>query len=119
MREANRISSIAHISLMKNAVLGMNECELEALFTYETQRRGCRHQAYGCICGGGTNSSVLHYVNNDKVTQSNFNREHSQMREALNCRSAKYIRILYRAFAQTHSTHSQMLRASANLRIND
>jgi len=66
MREANRISSIAHISVMKNAELGMNECEIEALFTFETQRRGCRHQAYGCICGGGTNASVLHYVNNDK-----------------------------------------------------
>ncbi|PRP83816.1 xaa-Pro dipeptidase [Planoprotostelium fungivorum] len=66
MREANRISSLAHISIMKNARQGMNECEFEALFSYETMRRGCKHQAYGCICGGGTSASILHYVKNDK-----------------------------------------------------
>eukprot|EP01117_Protostelium_nocturnum_P000022 TRINITY_DN1007_c0_g1_i1.p1 TRINITY_DN1007_c0_g1~~TRINITY_DN1007_c0_g1_i1.p1 ORF type:complete len:486 (-),score=189.59 TRINITY_DN1007_c0_g1_i1:22-1410(-) len=68
MREANRISSNAHIQLMKDARPGMNEGELEALFAYETSRRGCKHQAYGCICGSGTSSSILHYTRNDKWT---------------------------------------------------
>ena len=44
------------------------EYELEAAFQHECSLRGARHQAYSAIVGGGNNSTVLHYVdNNDEL----------------------------------------------------
>jgi len=68
MREAAEISARAHMSLMKACKVGLQEYELEALFTYECLRNGCRALAYMPIVGGGENACTLHYVeNNDKL----------------------------------------------------
>lgn len=66
MRYANQVSSNAHIALMKSVKPKLWEYQLEALFLFETDKCSLRKQAYEPICGSGTNSAVLHYINNDK-----------------------------------------------------
>ncbi|KAI9230092.1 MAG: peptidase M24, structural domain-containing protein [Piptocephalis tieghemiana] len=65
LRYANKISSDAHIALMRAAKRATNERELDALFRYETAKVGGRFQAYLPIVGSGTNASILHYGQND------------------------------------------------------
>ena len=74
MRYINKISSLAHLEVMKRCHPGMKEYELEALFLYLTYKNGrCRHQSYTCICAGGCNSAILHYPHNDKeITDGNL-----------------------------------------------
>lgn len=66
IREANRLSSLAHIKLMKASKRGTHktEHELFALFLYETTKRGSFHQAYHPICASGCHAAALHYVKN-------------------------------------------------------
>ena len=62
LRYAARVSTNAHIEVMKRARPGMKEYQLEALFMYNCYYfGGCRHVAYTCICGTGSNSAILHY----------------------------------------------------------
>lgn len=62
MRHVNRLSSLAHINVMRNCKPGMMEFQLEALFlSYTHFEGGCRYQAYTCICGTGENGAILHY----------------------------------------------------------
>lgn len=72
LRYANKVSSDAHIAVMKAIRPGMKEYQCEAVFLYNTYYHGgCRHVSYTCICGSGDNGSVLHYGHasapNDKV----------------------------------------------------
>ena len=67
MREAGRITSVAHKRAMAAAKPGMTETELEAELTYEFMRNGARSSAYPSIVGSGANSCILHYVDNDAV----------------------------------------------------
>ncbi|CAL8096915.1 unnamed protein product [Orchesella dallaii] len=56
------VSSRAHIEVMKRVRSGMKEYQCEAIFQqYCYYHGGCRHCSYTCICGSGTNGSVLHY----------------------------------------------------------
>ncbi|KAI9033482.1 peptidase M24, structural domain-containing protein [Hyaloraphidium curvatum] len=66
LREANRLSSLAHIKLMRAAKRKTHttEHELYALFMYETTKRGSFHQAYHPICASGCHAAALHYVKN-------------------------------------------------------
>lgn len=62
MRYVSRVSSDAHVVVMRRARPGMYEYQCEAEFLREVYYNGgCRHVAYTCICGSGTNSAILHY----------------------------------------------------------
>ncbi|XP_058074056.1 uncharacterized protein LOC131222852 isoform X2 [Magnolia sinica] len=59
---ANDISSEAHIEVMRNIRVGMEEYQLESTFLHHVYMYGgCRHCSYTCICATGENSAVLHY----------------------------------------------------------
>jgi Xaa-Pro aminopeptidase len=63
MREAGRISSIAHQRAMRLARSGVSEFELEAELQHEFRRHGAE-PAYQPIIASGANACVLHYVEN-------------------------------------------------------
>ncbi|KAK9722260.1 hypothetical protein K7432_002801 [Basidiobolus ranarum] len=65
MRISNKISSDAHIALMKKIKPGMNERELQALFEYECNRHGSMRQAYLPIMAYSNNAATLHYGRNN------------------------------------------------------
>lgn len=66
MQKAVDISAYGHVRAMAVCKPGMNECELDAVLTYEFKRHGAPHAAYPSIVGSGKNTCVLHYVLNDK-----------------------------------------------------
>jgi len=62
MRYVARLSSEAHISVMRQARAGMYEYQLESLFLHHCYMwGGARHVSYTCICASGSSSAVLHY----------------------------------------------------------
>lgn len=65
MRKAARISAQAHIRAMKMCKPGMYEYQIEAEFLHEFRRHGSQYPAYPSIVGGGANSCVLHYIENN------------------------------------------------------
>ncbi|KAG0047988.1 hypothetical protein BGZ83_007077 [Gryganskiella cystojenkinii] len=75
MRKINHLSSNAHVKLMKEAKDCESEMELDALFRYETGRRGCRIQAYNPIIGVSANAATLHYGRNT----ASFNNDLGQL----------------------------------------
>ncbi|GAB5585713.1 hypothetical protein Unana1_00613 [Umbelopsis nana] len=73
MRMANKISSDAHIKLMKEAKAGLNEQQLHALFLYESARFGAFFQSYNPIVAAGSNAATLHYgKNNAGISKEQF-----------------------------------------------
>lgn len=64
MRKAANISAVAHKRAMQVTKPGMWEYEVEAEFLHEFRRNGC-DTAYNSIVGGGANSCILHYVDNN------------------------------------------------------
>jgi Xaa-Pro aminopeptidase len=67
MREACRITALAHTSAMKEVKPGMNEFEVEALIDYVFRKNGCARVGYGSIVAGGKNAACLHYRFNNEV----------------------------------------------------
>jgi len=62
LRYVNRVSSQAHVEVMRRVKPGVAEYQLEAAFLHEIYARGgCRFSAYTSICGCGPHSAVLHY----------------------------------------------------------
>lgn len=62
LRYAAKVSSEAHVSVMRLAQPGTCEYELEASFLHHVYAfGGCRHVSYTCICAAGPHASVLHY----------------------------------------------------------
>ncbi len=65
MREAARITAAAHLAAMGQVAQARNECEIDALLSYEFRRRGAWASAYNNIVAGGANACTLHYNDND------------------------------------------------------
>lgn len=65
MRKAAQISVQAHLRAMKICRPGLFEYELEAEILHEFYRNGSRSVAYNSIVGGGENSCILHYNDNN------------------------------------------------------
>ncbi|KAL5466817.1 hypothetical protein EMCRGX_G030968 [Ephydatia muelleri] len=62
LRYTNRISSLAHVKVMRAIRPGIKEYEMESLFQHTCYSEGgCRHTSYTCICASGDNSAILHY----------------------------------------------------------
>ncbi|KAJ2774548.1 hypothetical protein IWQ57_000769 [Coemansia nantahalensis] len=70
MRKANRISSDAHLELMKQIRGKMNEAEVRGRFVGMVLAGGCSYEAYGSIAAGGRNAAVLHYTANNQPLAS-------------------------------------------------
>lgn len=67
IQKAINITGSAHIHAMQFCQPGINECELDALLTYEFKRQGSPYPAYTSIVGAGANTCVLHYTQNNKI----------------------------------------------------
>jgi len=66
MREAARITGIAHRAAMQKAAPGVGEWEIDALLTYTYRREGGEGPGYTNIVAGGENACILHYIKNDQ-----------------------------------------------------
>jgi len=66
MRKAAAISVQGHINAMKACQPGMYEYQLEAELLYQFNRNGAGW-AYPSIVGGGANSCILHYTENNQL----------------------------------------------------
>lgn len=65
MKKAANITTEAHIRAMQSVRPGMYEYQLEAEYLYAFNKNGARSPAYNSIVGGGNNSCILHYVENN------------------------------------------------------
>ena len=65
MREAARITGIAHRGAMAMAAPGVGEWEIDAYLTYVYRREGGEGPGYTNIVAGGENACILHYIRND------------------------------------------------------
>jgi len=65
MRRAVEVTRQAHTAAMKAARDGVKEYEIEALIDYTFRKNG-GHPGYGTIVGGGVNTTILHYVDNQE-----------------------------------------------------
>lgn len=62
MRYANKISSMAHVEVIRSLKPGMMEYQLESLFKHVCYSKGgMRNEAYTGICAAGKNGATLHY----------------------------------------------------------
>lgn len=67
MRYVADVSVKAHNRAMQKCKPGITETQLEAEFWYTFQKNNCKVPAYPMIVGGGANSCILHYIENDDV----------------------------------------------------
>lgn len=65
MKQAAKVSARAHQRAMRSCQPGMMEYEIEAELLYEFKKGGSLFPAYPPIVGGGENSCILHYTQND------------------------------------------------------
>lgn len=62
LRYTNKLSSKAHIEVMRQIRPGMKEYQLESIFKHHCYYEGgSRLVSYTCICASGENGAVLHY----------------------------------------------------------
>ena len=66
MREAARMSVMAHQRAMRACSKAQTEYQLEAELWYELTRQGSRGMAYDPIVAGGNRACTLHYTDNNK-----------------------------------------------------
>lgn len=64
IKEAGRISALAHIRAMQKTRPGMGEWQVEAEILHEFMNHGARFPSYNSIVAGGKNGCCLHYVEN-------------------------------------------------------
>ena len=70
IKKASIISKNAHILAMAYARKGMFEHELEAIIEYTFRSEGASGIAYPSIVGSGKNATILHYIKNNRMLQS-------------------------------------------------
>ena len=70
MKRAARVSAAAHRRAMQACRPGKMEYEIEAELLYEFKKGGCQYPAYPSIVGGGANSCILHYNDNNAELKS-------------------------------------------------
>jgi Xaa-Pro aminopeptidase len=66
LREACRISAVAHMEAMRFAAPGLSERQVQAALEYVFSAMGAERVGYGSIVAGGDNACILHYVENDQ-----------------------------------------------------
>ncbi|MFO7699581.1 MAG: aminopeptidase P N-terminal domain-containing protein, partial [Acidimicrobiia bacterium] len=66
LREACRISAIAHIEAMRFAAPGRTERQVQAVIEYVFAAHDAERIGYGSIVAGGDNAVILHYVENGR-----------------------------------------------------
>ena len=66
LREACRISAVAHMEAMRFAAPGRSERQVQAALEYVFGAMGAERVGYGSIVAGGDNACILHYVENDQ-----------------------------------------------------
>lgn len=66
LREACRITAVAHVEAMRSARPGMDERQVQAVLEYVFAQMGAERVGYGSIVAGGDNAVILHYVENDQ-----------------------------------------------------
>ena len=67
MRRAAQISAAAHRRAMETCRPGLFEYQIEAEILHGFMGQGSRSPAYPSIVGGGANSCILHYTENNQV----------------------------------------------------
>ena len=70
MKKAITISCEGHMEMMKALKPGMSEFQVEAVGEYVFKKEGAEDVGYPSICGGGENSTILHYETNRKRLKS-------------------------------------------------
>lgn len=66
LRQAARITSEAHVAGMRAARPGVFEYQIEAEIDYHFRKSGARGPGYPTIVGSGSNSTILHSIENDR-----------------------------------------------------
>ncbi len=66
MRKAAKISAVAHKNAMRVCKPGLMEYQIEAGLVHQFMQQGSRISAYPSIVGGGANSCILHYTDNNE-----------------------------------------------------
>ena len=69
LREAARISGVAHREAMRSAAPGCGEWEIQALLEGTFRRLGGNRPGYGSIVGSGPNATILHYMEDSRAMQ--------------------------------------------------
>ncbi len=67
LREACRISALAHAETMRFTQPGMSERQVQAAIEYTFMAMDSERVGYGSIVAGGVNATILHYVENDQT----------------------------------------------------
>lgn len=70
LREACRISAVAHTEAMRFTRPGMSERQVQAAVEYVFMAMGSERVGYGSIVAAGPNATILHYVENDQPLKS-------------------------------------------------
>lgn len=70
IRQAIAITQSAHYAAAKVLRPGLRECELQAVIEGEFIRHGALLPAFPSIVGGGVKSTVLHYIDNNRVLEA-------------------------------------------------
>jgi Xaa-Pro aminopeptidase len=66
MREAGRITALAHKAIMRGTRPGMHEYEVESMLLDVFRRNGSTGPGYTSIVAGGANATCLHYTDNNQ-----------------------------------------------------
>ncbi len=66
LREACRISALAHNEAMRFTAPGRTERQVQAVLEYVFAQLDAERVGYGSIVAGGDNAVILHYVENDQ-----------------------------------------------------
>lgn len=71
LKKAMKITTDAHIELMKALEGGMTEYQAQAIIEFMFRKAGAEYTGYPSIVGGGENSCILHYNTNRKMLVKN------------------------------------------------